>query len=142
MAVYSMTGFASTLSEGDDKLAIAVELRSVNSRFLDLAFKLPDEWRAAEPALREALSAAFKRGKIELRVSQQAQASSDTALPSPDTMNALARAEATVQSWLPGARGLSVAEVMNLARSTRASDADPQTLLPLLKRCIAGLRDA
>ena len=78
MSVYSMTGFASGQqavatppSEGSawksSPPRIAVELRSVNSRFLDLAFRLPDELRAHEPALRELLTRQLKRGKVELR---------------------------------------------------------------------------
>ena len=64
MAVYSMTGYASAHQGGPAAATagqagaeagpgIGVELRSVNSRFLDVVFKLPDDLRAAEPALRE-----------------------------------------------------------------------------------------
>ena len=64
MSVYSMTGFAhATHGAGgstDDPAvrgasggsAVTVEVRSVNSRFLDLAFRLPDELRGLEPARR------------------------------------------------------------------------------------------
>ena len=47
---------------------VTVEARSVNGRFLDLALRLPDELRGLEPALRELLTAAFRRGKVELRL--------------------------------------------------------------------------
>ena len=75
MTVYSMTGYATAATPGteDPRAAASVtgsvvfELRSVNGRFLDLALRLPDELRALEPALRELLSAALRRGKIELR---------------------------------------------------------------------------
>ncbi|MCI4681015.1 hypothetical protein K9U33_20690, partial [Rhodoblastus acidophilus] len=58
MAVYSMTGYASaqlddTANEGDGGARLprlGLEIRSVNSRFLDLTFRLPDELRAQEPA--------------------------------------------------------------------------------------------
>ena len=42
--------------------AASVEIRSVNGRFLDLALRLPDELRSLEPALRELLTATFRRG--------------------------------------------------------------------------------
>ena len=87
MAVYSMTGYASAtagatsahLGEAQSETGgakaqttagplVSIELRSVNGRFLDLGFRLSDEFRALEPALRDLLGAAFRRGKIELRL--------------------------------------------------------------------------
>ena len=78
MAVYSMTGYATAQQGGpaaspgteparDLQPALGVEIRSVNSRFLDLTFKLPDDLRGSEPALRELLGARLKRGKVEVR---------------------------------------------------------------------------
>ncbi len=66
-AIQSMTGYASVTTEAEDG-AIGAELRSVNSRFLDLSFKLPDELRTFEPQLRERLTAVIQRGKIECRI--------------------------------------------------------------------------
>ena len=65
MSVYSMTGYAnaqSAVEAGTERAAVSIELRSVNGRFLDLGFRLPDELRSLEPALRDLLGAAFKRG--------------------------------------------------------------------------------
>ena len=88
MAVYSMTGFAHAAQGGGGAVdaaprtaAVSVELRSVNSRFLDLGFRLPDELRGLEPARRELVVGAFKRGKIELRVATQRD--TDEAWPQP-----------------------------------------------------------
>src|ERR1700712_3643699 len=110
MAVYSMTGFA-TASAGAvaphetgaaaDNLApraastghasVSIELRSVNGRFLDLGFRLPDEFRALEPALRDLLTATFKRGKIELRLSTRTESDTPWPQPQPDQLNRLVR---------------------------------------------------
>ena len=65
--ILSMTGFAAVAAEWPG-LSMAVELRSVNHRYLDLTLKMPDELRVAEPALREKLAAELKRGKIECRI--------------------------------------------------------------------------
>ena len=85
MTVYSMTGYASTLATAPEtessRTHLSVELRSVNGRFLDLSFRLPDELRGLEPTLREHLSAAFRRGKIEMRLSTQRDA--EAAWPEP-----------------------------------------------------------
>ena len=50
--IYSMTGFASATRELATA-ALNVEIRSVNHRYLDLQFRLPEELRALEPGLRE-----------------------------------------------------------------------------------------
>jgi len=76
MPVYSMTGYATGQSlppePGAPSLqaapALGMEIRSVNSRFLDLAFRLSDELRPAEPALRELIGSRLKRGKVEVRI--------------------------------------------------------------------------
>lgn len=65
-----MTGFST--SQGETALGhITVELKCVNSRFLDLFLKLPDELRIAEPAIRELISRRVGRGKLECRISLQ-----------------------------------------------------------------------
>src|SRR6476660_9895204 len=66
--ILSMTGFAAAAAELPG-ISLAVELRSVNHRYLDVTVKLPEELRALEPALRERIAAAQKRGKVECRVS-------------------------------------------------------------------------
>src|SRR6185369_10065227 len=65
--IHSMTGFASTTRELASA-ALNVELRSVNHRYLDLQFRLPEDLRALEPGLRELIVARIQRGKVECRV--------------------------------------------------------------------------
>ncbi|MBA2722743.1 MAG: hypothetical protein H0U56_07555, partial [Methylibium sp.] len=120
MSVYSMTGYANAsagaLSPGENATEIArsasagvqVELRSVNSRFLDIAFRLPEDMRSLEPALRELIAAKLRRGKVELRLSTQGDAGSVWPQPQTEQLNALSRLESTVQNWLPKAAPLSV----------------------------------
>ncbi|HWI11694.1 MAG TPA: YicC/YloC family endoribonuclease [Burkholderiaceae bacterium] len=161
MAVYSMTGFASASSGAHsahetagaaDNLAarsgppaspgVSIELRSVNGRFLDLGFRLPDEFRALEPTLRELLSAAFKRGKIELRLSTRSESETLWPQPQPDQLNRLVRLESTVQGWLPKAQGLSVHEILQWCKGSAPSEKLDEAALDAAKRCIAGLREA
>src|SRR5215212_5815416 len=66
--IYSMTGYAVAARELETAV-LNVELRSVNHRYLDIQFRMPDELRSIEPALRETLTARLNRGKIECRVS-------------------------------------------------------------------------
>src|SRR5687768_14855816 len=104
MAVYSMTGYANASSavrseaEGASSGAgVTVELRSVNGRFLDLSLRLPDELRGLEPALRELVGTACRRGKVELRLSTQRDADASWPQPRPEQLNRFAQLESTVQ---------------------------------------------
>lgn len=63
-----MTGYA-TSTKDTNFGTITIEIKSVNSRFLDLQFKINDEFRAIEPMLREAITKKLQRGKVECRFS-------------------------------------------------------------------------
>ena len=127
MTVYSMTGYASVLaaipSPSGAAPSLALELRSVNGRFLDLSFKLPEELRALEPQLRELLTAGLRRGKVELRAALQREAEAGVPLPSPELLEQLARADDLVRARLQDARPLSVQEVLQWARVATAGAA-------------------
>ena len=143
MAVYSMTGYASAASEPmAGGVTVSVEARSVNGRFLDLALRLPDEVRGLEPALRELMTAAFRRGKIEMRVATGRE--SETALPQPsnEQLNRLAHLQSSVQAWLPDARTLSVHEALNWCRTGVGGDKLDEPTLVAARQCIEGLREA
>lgn len=160
MPVYSMTGYASALSgapknpdetaqKGEDAApagksgaSVGVEIRSVNSRFLDLVFRLPDDLRGLEPALRELLTAQFRRGKIELRLTTQRHDDTSWPSPQPDQLNALSRIEGTVQSWLPKAAPLSVHEVLQWCRGSAPAERLDEVAVDAAKRCVEALREA
>ena len=161
MSVYSMTGYASATAgaasshetavsadnlapraQAQSGAAVSIELRSVNGRFLDLGFRLPDEFRALEPALRELLGAAFKRGKIELRLNARTESESAWPVPQPDQLNRLAILESNVQGWLPKAQGLSVHEILQWCKGGAAAERLDDAALDAARRCIAGLREA
>ncbi|MBC3872317.1 YicC/YloC family endoribonuclease [Undibacterium flavidum] len=63
-----MTGYATSTKETDNG-TITIEVKSVNSRFLDLQFRINDEFRAIEPLFRDALTKKLARGKVECRFS-------------------------------------------------------------------------
>ncbi|ODU99628.1 MAG: YicC family protein [Rubrivivax sp. SCN 70-15] len=141
-----MTGYASAASGGAAAdaaaAAVSVEARSVNGRFLDLVFRLPDELRGLEPALRELLGAAFRRGKIEVRINTQRDSADAWPTPSAEQLNRLGRLEGMVQGWLPTARGLSVNEVLQWCRGGTPAERLDEATLDAARRCIAGLREA
>jgi uncharacterized protein (TIGR00255 family) len=146
-----MTGYAAVQSTpvgntqeadaGTDANArLGVEIRSVNSRFLDLAFRLPDELRQTEPALRELLTAKLKRGKIEMRVSLESNTGSSLRAPATSTLQRLGSMEDTVRSWLPGATALSVADILRMAAGEDKTTHDySDELLKLAKKALKDL---
>ncbi len=119
-----MTGYASghsTVSEAAPGTApaIGMEIRSVNSRFLDLGFRLSDELRTAEPALRELIGARLKRGKVEVRGWIEGRQDNALRAPSVAELQRLIGVQDQIRAWLPSARELTVAEAMHtLARSS------------------------
>ena len=121
-----MTGYASAQSSISQEpetaaatsgptLRIGLEIRSVNSRVLDLSFKLQDDLREFEPLLRELLNTKLKRGKVEVKASLVSSEVSSVAEPSPKLLQRLARLEDNVRAWLPNVSPLSVAEIMRLS---------------------------
>ncbi len=142
MAVYSMTGYANAASEPGAAASVTVEARSVNGRFLDLALRLPDELRGLEPALRELLTAACKRGKIELRVATSREADGSLQAPTDEQLTRLAQVQTAVQSRLRQAHGFSVHEALHWCRGGTSALPLDATTLDAARRCIAGLREA
>ena len=144
MAVYSMTGYASVGAEAaaGDVEGLVVEARSVNGRFLDLALRLPEELRALEPALRELLAGALRRGKVELRIARTREGADAWPRPSAEQLNRLAHLQSAVQGWLPESRGLSVDEVLAWCRAASPSTRPDAGVLDAARRCVDELRAA
>ena len=137
-----MTGYASAqrgvAAAGDDKdgqgRRLGLEIRSVNSRFLDLAFRLSDELRAHEPALRALLTAQLKRGKVEVRAFVDADGATTLAEPAPRLLQRVSAVQDAVRSWLPDAAPLSVADALRLCANASAPAQDWSESLPALAR--------
>ena len=73
--IYSMTGYAAGSTDLECG-TLNIELKSVNSRYLDFQFRIGEELRAVEPALRELFTARLARGKLECRLGFLASAAS------------------------------------------------------------------
>src|SRR6185312_13244518 len=110
--ILSMTGFASASAELPG-ISLAVELRSVNHRYLDVTIRLPDELRMLEPSLRERLANAQKRGKVECRVSlaRTVGAAGMIAINS-ERVEQLATVAAGVARAIPGTPPLTTADIL------------------------------
>lgn len=101
--IHSMTAFAresQTTAQG----LLTVELRTVNHRYLDLSFKLPDALKSLEPKLRERLGKVLARGKVDcqFRLQQHGESSAELQVDEEQLARLLA-ATAQVAAKIPGA---------------------------------------
>ena len=107
-----MTGYAVATRELPIA-SLAAEVKSVNGRFLDVQFRLPDELRPVEPALRELIQTKVGRGKVECRVSVTPPANATPRISvNEGLLLELAEVSRKVRSAVPDARPLSVGEVL------------------------------
>ena len=143
-----MTGYASTqvllasasAPSPSAPMRLGFEIRSVNSRFLDLGFRMPDELRMHEAALRELISAQLKRGKVEVRAHLEADQHAGLTKPDAAMLDQLSQLQAQVQTVLPQARGLSVADILKLSVQPQANPQDLGTpLMQLAQDALASL---
>ncbi|HZF29626.1 MAG TPA: YicC/YloC family endoribonuclease [Gammaproteobacteria bacterium] len=134
-----MTGFA-TAETLLPPFRLVWEIRSVNHRFLELGFRLPEEARAFEPECRDLVSGQLKRGKVDctLKVVAAAGELPETTLFE-DGLRDLRALEDGVRAVFPEARPLSVGEVLRSPGVLR----EPQLKLAALGEPVkTGLRTA
>lgn len=148
MPVYSMTGYATghrpaPESAGASAPGVGMEIRSVNSRFLDVSMRLNDELRNIEPALRERVGQHLKRGKVEIRAWIEGRDNQSLGTPAAADLQRLLAAQDQVRAWLPQARDLSVNEVLGLlARQTPASNGLGDEALALADELLVGFTES
>jgi uncharacterized protein (TIGR00255 family) len=150
MAVYSMTGYASAqhspapaAGQQGAPARLGLEIRSVNSRFLDLSFRLADDLRACEPQLRELIAGRIKRGKVEVRAGVEGAGSEAVREPSARMLQRLGAVQDTVRGWLPDAQALTVAEILRLGAAEAQGDTDWAGMaMEAAGRALDGLMDA
>jgi len=115
---------AGSESRGASGNWLGLEIRSVNSRFLDLALRLPEELRAFEPMLRDMLAGRLKRGKVELRATIESGSPNSVAEPSARLLQRLGSLQDTIRSWIPDAQPLRVSDVLRLATGEQSGPHD------------------
>jgi uncharacterized protein (TIGR00255 family) len=141
--ILSMTGFAAVAAELPG-CSLAVELRSVNHRYLDLQLRLPDELRALESALRDLLTPELKRGKVDCRVSlNHGLPGAATLAVNAERVAQLRDAAADVLRHAPGSTPLTVAEILRWPGVLTEPSLAPESLaaqaLELVRQALAEL---
>lgn len=127
-AIYSMTAFArETVATGQG--ALTVEIRTVNHRYLDCSFKLPDALRNLEARLRQQAAAALARGKVECVFRLQSQAAQAQALDiDHEQMQRVIEAATTVATALARAQPINPMEVLQFPGVCSVAEADEEAL--------------
>ncbi len=77
--IVSMTGYGKGQSQDGDQ-SITVEIRSLNSKGLDLSLRLPATYCDREMAWRKRVAAAAERGKVEVNIHRRQESASHTGL--------------------------------------------------------------
>jgi len=126
--IYSMTGYAVVAAEQPFG-TLNLELRSVNHRYLDIQFRIPDELRSLESGMREMATARISRGKVEVRVAVGKAAASPSGLQVDDKLLArLAALNQRVKAVLPDSASLSVNDVLRWPGMLGNDELEPEKL--------------
>ncbi|OIQ96910.1 hypothetical protein GALL_211070 [mine drainage metagenome] len=139
---FSMTGFAA-LEQPLENATLLLELRAVNSRYLDLHFKLDENLRSLEPTIRELIGAQLSRGKIECKINliQRAQSSQSMQLDE-NLMQQLAAMGVQAQLHFPHSSPMSVADVLRWPGVVLSNVLSHETLAEDVKKLVGqGLHD-
>lgn len=143
--VRSMTGFArqeANLSWG----ALSCEIRSVNHRFLEPHFRLPELLRVLEPELRNRLRNSLQRGKVEISFQLNTEQSNDQALTlNMDLAEKLADAVRQVNTVLDTPAPINAIDILRwpgvLDSQQLDREATEQAVLSLFDECLAQLTE-
>ncbi len=143
---HSMTGFAGSEARRG-ALRLSWEIRSVNHRFLDLSFRMPDDLRALEQECRDLVGDVVKRGKVDctLKVMTADRVVAPAALVD-DAVQGLRALEARVKAAFPQAAPLSTADVLRWPGVLEEPVQNLDELATPIKECLsaslAALQDA
>ena len=142
----SMTGYASAEAE-IDRHQLTWELRSVNHRYLDISFRLPEELRALEPSCKDEISKVLRRGKIDasLKLTRATDAASPAGLDD-SALEALLGLQSRVLERYPDARPLSASDILRwpgvLVDAARLPDDLDAVALDCLRTALQSLKAA
>jgi uncharacterized protein (TIGR00255 family) len=142
--IQSMTAFAresTTTRQG----VLTVELRSVNHRYLDCSFKLPDILRPLEPRLREQAGNVLARGKLDCMIRLQAHPAQAGELQiDAARLNALLAASRMIQDRLEAPAPISPLEVLQFPGIYSAQEESEEQLqtesLSLFSRALQSMQ--
>jgi uncharacterized protein (TIGR00255 family) len=129
--IESMTGFGGASRQihlgGKVYATVAVECRSVNSRFLDLNIRSPEECRSAEMPIREMVTKQLSRGKVEFRINVHREAAEGLAasdLLNQGALEGLKALELAILKEMPSAGNMRMGEILKWPGVIREAHAE------------------
>lgn len=126
--IRSMTAFASSEAQ-IGSLTINCELRSVNHRYCDISFKLPDVFRFTESTLRTAIATQIKRGKIECGFNYKKQPQDGQAFQvNQQAVTALLAATAEIEALMSNPQAFSALDILAFPGIQQDQEIDKETL--------------
>ena len=126
-----MTGYAAAQAPSPLGI-ISLEVRSVNSRFLDLTLRTADELKCTETALRSILTQSVGRGKVDIRTGVKAELNETSGSINPAALSLIQKLQAEVLATLPEARPMSAAEILAYPGVVRTAEANPEELTKIV----------
>lgn len=128
----SMTGFARD-SEITDLGVITLEIRTVNHRFLDPNFRMPDLLRGFEPDFREILQNRIARGRVEISIRLDAAHATTASLNFNRTIaKELIEIHQAASNLLKSDKPLTPIELMKMPNVVTEAPTDPESIKPQL----------
>ncbi len=133
----SMTAFGNGKVAGDYG-SVSIEIKTVNSRYLDIQFRMPDELRLAEQPIRDRLAKTLSRGKVEIRASfSRAQAPAEQRL-SETALSRISEQLGLVRRILPETESPRLSEILSWSEQQQGN-VEPEIWA---QACIAALNPA
>jgi uncharacterized protein (TIGR00255 family) len=140
-----MTGFARRERQGPWGTLVC-ELRTVNHRYLETSLRLPDELKALDNDVRQAIAAALRRGKVDASLYLKAASGTQRSLElDPALLDELLARVAQVRARLPEAAPVSPLEFLRWPGIVREAELDAKPVLvaalELLREALTELND-
>lgn len=137
-----MTGYATSTKETDAG-TITIEIKSVNSRFLDLQFRINDDFRSVEPLFRDAIARKLNRGKVECRFSfgKNTAAAASKGL-NPETLKQIAQFQEAISKQFPTAQLLSSNDILRWPGVIEESEVNAESLQAVISSTINNTLEA
>jgi len=128
--IRSMTAFGSARAESAHG-SVNIEFRSINSRFLDVNFRLPEDLRGAEGIIRDLLGQHVRRGKVDVRVNFTRAANESEIQLDESRLAAMAARLELARRYIPDTPAPSLAELSAASRGIDNGDMDTQAWMAM-----------
>ena len=136
MTIRSMTAYGTARAESPEGF-VTLEVRSVNSRYLDINFRLPDELRVVEPHLREQIARTLSRGKVEVRLSYSRQRTDPLDKLDQEYIKKVAEQLRLARQVLPDTSAPSLTDLIKGASGQDTEETDPELWIALAQKALS-----